>query len=62
MSAGPELSSVSSALGELTKRIGKTAESFSGTTRDDLAATLFDVERALVGAKRRLDTVVSALL
>jgi len=62
MSAGPELSSVSSALDDLTKRIGTAAESFSGTTREDLATTLFEVERALQAARRRLDTVVNDLL
>jgi hypothetical protein len=62
MSAGPELSSISSALEGLTKRIATTAETFSGTARDDLAATLFEVERGLQAAQRRLDTVVNALL
>jgi hypothetical protein len=62
MSAGPELSSISSDLEALTKRIASTAEQFSGTERDDLASTLFDVERALVGARRRLDSVVNVLL
>ena len=60
--SGPELSSISSALESLTKRIATTAEQYSGTTRDDLATTLFEVERALQGAQRRLDKVVSELL
>ena len=62
MSSGPELSSISAALDGLTKRIASTAESFSGTERDDLAGTLFEVERALQGAQRRLDKVVQKLL
>jgi hypothetical protein len=62
MSAGPELSSISSDIEAITKRIATTAESFAGTQRDDLASTLFDVERALLAARRRLDTVVNALL
>ena len=62
MSAGPELSSISNDLEALTKRIAATAEQFSGTPREDLATTLFDVERALQGARRRLDTVVNVLL
>jgi hypothetical protein len=61
MSAGPELSSISSALEGLTKRIASIAEQYSGTQRDDLATTLYDVERNLQGAQRRLDTVVKAL-
>jgi hypothetical protein len=62
MAAGPELSSVASALDGLTKRVAETAESFSGTERDDLASALFEVERALQGAHRRLEKIVSALL
>jgi hypothetical protein len=62
MAAGPELSSISSALDSLTKRIASTAEQLSGTERDDVAASLFEVERALQGAQRRLDKVVTALL
>ena len=42
--------------------LGLYAEQFSGTAREDLATTLFDVERALQGARRRLDTVVNVLL
>jgi hypothetical protein len=51
MSAGPELSSINTALEALTERITGLAESLSGTERDDQAAAL-----------RRLDQVVSALL
>ena len=62
MSAGPELSSINTALGALTERITGLAESLSGTERDDQAAALFEVERSLQTAQRRLDQVVSALL
>jgi hypothetical protein len=62
MSAGPELSSIASALDGLTKRVAETAESLSGTERDDVAAALFEVERAMQGAHRRLEKVVSGLL
>lgn len=62
MSAGPELSSISTALEGLTQRIASTAEGFSGTERDDLAAALFEVERGLQTAQRRLDKVVTSLL
>ncbi|HVM53119.1 MAG TPA: hypothetical protein VM262_07975 [Acidimicrobiales bacterium] len=62
MAAGPELSSISSDLEGLTKRIAAMAESFSGTERDDLASALFDVERGLIGSRRRLEQVVNALL
>lgn len=62
MSAGPELSSITTALESLTQRIAAIAESYSSTNRDDLAATLFDVERNLEAAQRRLEQVVSSLL
>ena len=62
MAAGPELSSISNDLEGLTKRIASLAEQFNGTERDDLASSLFDVERGLIGARRRLEQVVNALL
>jgi hypothetical protein len=62
MSAGPELSSINSALEVLTDRISGLAESLSGTERDDQAGALFEVERSLQTARRRLEKVVSALL
>ena len=52
MSVGPQLSSVSTALDELTERVTGIAESFSGTERDDVATSLFEVERALRSAGR----------
>jgi hypothetical protein len=61
MSAGPELSSISTALATLTDRVTGMAESMSGTARDDVAASLFEVERSLVAAQRRLDIVVGQL-
>lgn len=61
MSAAASLSSVSSALGELTARVTAIAEQLSGTTRDDQAAALYEVERSLTAATRRLDQVVGAL-
>jgi DNA/RNA-binding domain of Phe-tRNA-synthetase-like protein len=61
MSISPQLSSVSTALTELTKRITVMAESLSGSERDDVAGALFEVERSLKTAARRLDKVVSDL-
>jgi DNA/RNA-binding domain of Phe-tRNA-synthetase-like protein len=61
MSISPQLSSVSTALTELTKRIASLAESLSGSERDDVAGALFEVERSLKTASRRLDKVVSDL-
>ena len=61
MSAGPQLSSVATALAEMTKRVTQIAEQLSGTERDDLAVVLFEVERSLNTASRRLDKVVAQL-
>jgi hypothetical protein len=61
MGVGPQLSSVATALGELTDRVTGIAESLSGTERDDLALGLFEVERTLRSAGRRLDRIVDDL-
>jgi hypothetical protein len=62
MPAGPELSSINTALEALTVRISGMAESLSGTERDDLASSLYEVERSLQAAQRRLSQVVDALV
>lgn len=61
MSAGPELSSLSTALGDLTAQVTTIAERMERTDREDLAKELFEAERALLGAGRRLAKVVDAL-
>ncbi|HUF33318.1 MAG TPA: hypothetical protein VMN58_08955 [Acidimicrobiales bacterium] len=61
MTAGPQLSSVATSLAELTERLTGIAEAMVGTERDDLALALFDVERTLRTAGRRLDRVVDDL-
>jgi hypothetical protein len=58
MTSGAELSSVATALDELTRRVTGIAEGLSGTDRDDVAMTLFEVERSLATAQRRLGQVV----
>ena len=60
-SIGPQLSSASTALSELTTRIASIAETFSGSTRDDVAGALFEVERSLATAGRRLEQLVNDL-
>jgi hypothetical protein len=62
MSAGPELSSIATALAELTRQVTAIAEQLERTERDDLAKELFEAERALLGAGRRLARVVDALV
>lgn len=55
-----ELSSLTSALDDLTKRVAAIAEQYHRAGREDLAAELYAAERALLGARRRLSEVVEA--
>lgn len=56
-----ELSSLTSSLDELTRRVTSLAERARAAEDDDLAAELFGVERALTGALRRLGRLVANL-
>lgn len=49
-----ELSSVASALEEITERVTRLGGELAQQRREDAAAQLLEVERALLGAKRRL--------
>jgi hypothetical protein len=60
MSARAELSSVSTSLDELVSRITRIAESLAGDERDVVGPDLFEVERALRGARRRLNRIVDS--
>ncbi|MDQ1397568.1 MAG: hypothetical protein QOG64_2827 [Acidimicrobiaceae bacterium] len=53
-----ELSSLATALDELTSRITAMADDAASQQRDDIASELFEIERALTGASRRLMKVV----
>jgi hypothetical protein len=55
-----ELSSLSSTLDELTRRVSALAEEAAAADQDDLATELFGIERALTGALRRLRKLVTA--
>jgi hypothetical protein len=55
------VSSIATALDELTVRVAEIAERYEGTPRADLAADLYDVERALRAATRRLARVHEAM-
>jgi Mg2+ and Co2+ transporter CorA len=55
------LSSLSSALGELADRVTVLAEGYQGSPRQDVASDLFDVERHLKAAHRRLSSLLSRL-
>jgi hypothetical protein len=60
MSARAELSSVATTLDELLGRITRLADSLSGDERDVVGVDLFEVERALRGARRRLTRIVDS--
>ena len=57
---GAELSSIATALTELTRRITSLAERNSETDDDPVAHALFEVERTLGEALRKLDRLQRA--
>jgi hypothetical protein len=54
-----ELSSVATALDELTRRVATIADQAASDHDDETASELFAVERALRGAVRRLGRLTS---
>ena len=54
---GPELSSVATALDDLTRRVTAMGEDLADTQADWVAQDLFAVERSLRAAHRRLTTL-----
>lgn len=56
-----ELSSTATSLGELLARVTASAEALHTSGDDALAAELFEVERSLRAAMRRLDAVLRRL-
>ena len=52
------LSSLSTALDELTERITVLADDFQSSPREDVAADLYEVERSLHTAHRRLTALL----
>lgn len=55
------LSSLSTALEDLTERITSLADGYQESPREDVAADLYDVERHLQAASRRLRSLVNKL-
>jgi len=55
-----ELSSLATALDDVAERVTAIAESYAGARRDDLATELYQVERALAGARRGLARVLDS--
>jgi hypothetical protein len=60
MATRAELSSLSTILDELVGRVSLLTEGLSGEERDQLLPDLFEVERALRGARRRLSQIVDS--
>ena len=57
----PQLSSLSTSLSDLVDRVTALADGFQASPREDVAADLYDVERHLQAAHRRLRALVSKL-
>jgi hypothetical protein len=53
-----ELTPLSSALDELTQRIIRLAETYNAAHDDQAASELYEIERSLQQAARRLDRLV----
>jgi len=53
-----QLSSLSTALEDLSKRITDMADQYQASPREDVAADLYEVERHLVAATRRLQALL----
>ena len=58
MTSRSELTSLSTSLEELARRLSGYAEEAAASKRDDLATELFEIERALLGASRRLTRLI----
>lgn len=56
-----ELSSIASQIGDLTARVVTVAKRHQGTPREDLSNDLYEVERSLRTALRRLERTARAL-
>jgi hypothetical protein len=59
MSAGSELTAVSSTLAELTKRVGRIISELTPTEEERYGNDLLEVERTLGVATRRLERLVA---
>lgn len=55
MTARAELSSVATRLHEMVARVGEIAEGLAKDERESIGPELFEVERMLRGAERRLN-------
>ncbi|HET6954278.1 MAG TPA: hypothetical protein VFI47_28195 [Acidimicrobiales bacterium] len=53
-----ELSALATSVDEVTRRVTAAADRLRGTARDDIAQGLYEVERSLLTAARKLDRVL----
>jgi hypothetical protein len=58
---GAAMASVVTALAELTARVTAVADRYAGTPAEDIATDLYEVERSLRAASRRLSRTVDRL-
>ena len=56
-----ELSSIETAVGELGNRVAQAADELMGTPHEDVGVELYEVERSLRMARRRLAQATEAL-
>ena len=56
-----QLASATTTLDELTRRLVEVADAYRGTSREDVALDLDEVERSLRSATRRLNRLVRRL-
>lgn len=56
-----ELSSIETAVGELGNRVALAADELMGTPNEDVGVELYEVERSLRMARRRLAQATEAL-
>ena len=56
-----ELSSIETAVGELGTRVAHAADELMGTPHEDVGVELYEVERSLRMARRRLAQATEAL-
>ncbi|HET9609785.1 MAG TPA: hypothetical protein VFP06_09260 [Acidimicrobiales bacterium] len=56
-----ELSALATTLDDLTTRLTAVADRYQGTERGDVADGLYEVERSLLGASRKLDRVLRTM-
>lgn len=60
MSNHAELSALATSLSDLVARLANVADELTGAERDRLGQDLFEVERTLTTAQRRLDRALAA--